>query len=606
MEQDTTFLANTKEKRRIKMNFRKRLIRGLKIVIPVAFMVALTITLVAGPAGAINQLPAWSGSSGVLNDPELPPPTPIQIPEMINYQGYLTDDEGNPINGNLEMTFSVYEFDTGSSPLWTETHSSVTVTDGLFNVLLGSINPINASHLTGRNSYLGIKVGSDPEMTPRQQIVSVAYAHRCHIADTLDAWDSSAFVMVTGGTMTGDLYIDGKIGIGTTTPGDFKLNVQGGSNNGIYVSGNSTGIYAGGSYAGLHGESSTGAGVRGWSDSQMGVEGRNSDSNNYGQLGTNAYGVYGSAPSSFGRGVYGEGSWCGVYGEHNTSGNYGQLGTDDEGVYGEHSISNNYGRLGTSNEGVFGFSSSGIGVIGHSTSGRGVFGGCDEGYGVYGYSKEKTGVNGWGSEIGTRGSSENGTGVHGWSTNGTGVHGYGGTYDFYADGPGTNYGAFTGAHEVKLADGFMENIKSGLIVSTTGDTYIRIEEGQTSFSSTLPTVQLADTPNDKTVFGVLIKESPLPEDHWYEVNEGERFGIVNALGEGRVWVTNINGDIENGDYITTSAIAGYGQKQDDDLLHSYTLGKATETIDWSQVTETIQFNGQIYKVYAIAVVYTSG
>ncbi len=103
-----------------------------------------------------------------------------------------------------------------------------------------------------------------------------------------------------------------------------------------------------------------------------------------------------------------------------------------------------------------------------------------------------------------------------------------------------------------------------------------------------------------------LPRNPFSEDHWYKVTEGERFGIVNALGEGRVWVTNINGNIEAGDYITTSAIAGYGQKQDDDLLHSYSLGKAIESVDWSQVTDTIEYDGQTYKAYAIAVVYTSG
>ena len=65
-------------------------------------------------------------------------------------------------------------------------------------------------------------------------------------------------------------------------------------------------------------------------------------------------------------------------------------------------------------------------------------------------------------------------------------------------------------------------------------------------------------------------------------------------------------DIEAGDYITTSAIPGYGAKQEDDMLHSYTSGKATETVNWDLVTDTITFNGQTYKVYLIAVVYTSG
>jgi hypothetical protein len=190
-----------------------------------------------------------------------------------------------------------------------------------------------------------------------------------------------------------------------------------------------------------------------------------------------------------------------------------------------------------------------------------------------------------------------------------GVRSEGETYDFYADGPGANYGHFTGAHEVKLSADFTENVTLGMIVSVTGETQVRQIDGRSiSFSSTLPTVQLSGTPNDSKVLGVLISESPLPGEHWYinESIEGDRFGIVNALGEGRVWVTDVNGDIEAGDYITTSLVAGYGQKQDDDLLHSYTLGKAIESVNWSEVSTTVEFNGQTYRAYPIAVVYTSG
>ena len=51
--------------------------------------------------------------------------------------------------------------------------------------------------------------------------------------------------------------------------------------------------------------------------------------------------------------------------------------------------------------------------------------------------------------------------------------------------------------------------------------------------------------------------------------------IVNSVGEGAIWVCNSNGNIENGDYITSSDYLGYGEKQDDDILHNYTVGKAT-------------------------------
>jgi hypothetical protein len=731
------------------------------MLIPVVVMAVLAIAFVAVPAGAINQATTPGGGT-VLNAPP--------VPLVINYQGYLTDADGNPVNDTLEMTFSIYDTAEGGEPVWTETQPAVTVTEGIFNVLLGSVNPISAGPLTGE-SYLGVKVGSDEEMTPRQQIAAVAYAHRsgvAGIADTLDLMDSTDFVAVAGDTMTGQLVLPvdglvagtdqfvltgGKVGIGTTAPGDYKLNVQGGSNNGIYASGNVLGVYGygstsgsfgilgtpnggvlgngsgygvygvnnvsgnygylGGNDEGVYGEHSTSGnwgqlgtsdgGIRGNSSSGwgvygttysgaamygrsnmsgnsgnigteyfgvsgrhytsgnrgilgtsdegvlgvssigIGVSGNNTTSGNYGQLGTSIDGVFGVSNTDTGSGVAGinTSGGNGVYGRNDTSWNYGKLGTTTEGVYGENS-NGNYGQLGTSDYGVYG-SSSTWGVCGSgdtygvygSGGNSGVFGKDNESgsygrlgygntgvygsgsfYGVYG-SSDTFGVSGFNSgsgntgrlgtaDEGVYGSSSSGTGVHGTSISGTGVYGDGGEWDFYAASGESGYGPFTGGHEVKFANSFPQDFRPGLIVSVTGESQLRTEDGEISYSSTLPTVRLADTPSDKTVFGVLISESPLPEEHWYQAGEGERFGIVNALGEGRVWVTSINGDINAGDYITTSAIAGYGQKQDDDLLHSYTLGKATETVDWSQVTETVDFNGKIYKAYPIAVVYTSG
>ncbi len=51
-----------------------------------------------------------------------------------------------------------------------------------------------------------------------------------------------------------------------------------------------------------------------------------------------------------------------------------------------------------------------------------------------------------------------------------------------------------------------------------------------------------------------------------------------------ILISDLNGNINNGDYITSSTRIGHGQKQNDDILHSYTVAKATESIDWSQET----------------------
>ena len=58
------------------------------------------------------------------------------------------------------------------------------------------------------------------------------------------------------------------------------------------------------------------------------------------------------------------------------------------------------------------------------------------------------------------------------------------------------------------------------------------------------------------------------------------------MGEGGIWVCNKNGNLENGDYITSSTVAGYGQKQNDDLLHNYTVAKITTDCDFTEIWVT--------------------
>lgn len=132
-----------------------------------------------------------------------------QVPEEINFQGYLTDSGGNPLNGDYSMQFSLYDVDTGGIALWSETQP-VTVVDGIYNIALGSSSPLS-SDLFGGPRYLGVQIGADSEMTPRQVVSSVAYSL---YADTA----SMAYTLADGGIGAGNLFVAGNVGIGTTTP----------------------------------------------------------------------------------------------------------------------------------------------------------------------------------------------------------------------------------------------------------------------------------------------------------------------------------------------------------------------------------------------------
>ncbi|MCH9032249.1 MAG: hypothetical protein IIB00_08330 [candidate division Zixibacteria bacterium] len=106
------------------------------------------------------------------------------VPQLINYQGRLTDTPGSPLSGDYEITFTLYDTPSGGASIWSETHSAVTVSDGLFAVALGSITPFSSASPAGNQIWLGITVGSDPELSPRTQMVSVIFAFMADMADT--------------------------------------------------------------------------------------------------------------------------------------------------------------------------------------------------------------------------------------------------------------------------------------------------------------------------------------------------------------------------------------------------------------------------------------
>jgi hypothetical protein len=105
----------------------------------------------------------------------------------VNYQGRLADTGGSPIdntNPGIGMTFALYDVESGGSPVWVETHAKVPVSEGLFSVRLGSVNALDTSHLTG-DRWLGIQVGTDPEMAPREKLAAVPYAMQAGMALTV-------------------------------------------------------------------------------------------------------------------------------------------------------------------------------------------------------------------------------------------------------------------------------------------------------------------------------------------------------------------------------------------------------------------------------------
>lgn len=66
------------------------------------------------------------------------------MPSGINYQGALTDDQGNPITGTRTMSIKLYDAATGGALLYTENIGTVDVSDGVFSFEFGAGGTSNA------------------------------------------------------------------------------------------------------------------------------------------------------------------------------------------------------------------------------------------------------------------------------------------------------------------------------------------------------------------------------------------------------------------------------------------------------------------------------
>ena len=130
-----------------------------------------------------------------------------QVPELLSYQASVTDASGTPIGAtgpvNRDVTFQFYTSSTGGTPVYAETQV-VTIANGDFSVLIGNGNGVSGlpgrigpaspivslASITLSPLYLGITVDDgtdavDPEISPRQQLASAAFATRAQIAESL-------------------------------------------------------------------------------------------------------------------------------------------------------------------------------------------------------------------------------------------------------------------------------------------------------------------------------------------------------------------------------------------------------------------------------------
>jgi len=192
-----------------------------------------------------------------------------------------------------------------------------------------------------------------------------------------------------------------------------------------------------------------------------------------------------------------------------------------------------------------------------------------------------------------------------------GVHTEG---DIYTHGNITANGTispFTGSHD-GLLDKSDAPIEGDILVD--GGVVIKGD-----ISNSITELSISSSANQKGVVGVFTKRAALTTKLFPEILGGEVSYLesteeditpesrvqdiapeyahyidthdsisMNSLGEGQVNVCGEGGNLEVGDLIVTSSIAGKGKKQGDDIIRSTTVAKVRENVTFSTYSEVKQ------------------
>src|SRR5215471_8668983 len=122
----------------------------------------------------------------------------VPAPALMDFQGRLAHPDGTPVvDGTNSVRFSLWDAESGGTEKWSQTNDVVTA-NGVFDVLLG----VDAAGLFNCNLWMEIQIGTDVPLSPRQQLVSTAYAMKANSVPD----GSIGAAQIVSGSLTADKF----------------------------------------------------------------------------------------------------------------------------------------------------------------------------------------------------------------------------------------------------------------------------------------------------------------------------------------------------------------------------------------------------------------
>ncbi|MGE0481482.1 MAG: hypothetical protein AB7Q17_13525 [Phycisphaerae bacterium] len=142
------------------------------------------------------------------------------VPRLFNYQGKLA----GYTNEVVSLQVSFWNASSGGSQLFTETHTGVTLQDGVFAIRVGSNSGGLPTSVAIPPVFIGLAINGGAELTPRTRLVSVPFAFRALGAEALLIPGSTTAAATVDAD--GHVVVDGRVEMGATGDGGGLLSVR--------------------------------------------------------------------------------------------------------------------------------------------------------------------------------------------------------------------------------------------------------------------------------------------------------------------------------------------------------------------------------------------
>lgn len=109
-----------------------------------------------------------------------------QAPPYVPMQGFLTDAEGTPLDGQHAIEVNLYAASTGGEALFTD-QQMIDVEEGYFTFYIGRGDLLDLSLFpSNAELFVGVSIDDDDELQPRTELATAPYAAFAQYAATVD------------------------------------------------------------------------------------------------------------------------------------------------------------------------------------------------------------------------------------------------------------------------------------------------------------------------------------------------------------------------------------------------------------------------------------